>query len=277
MIGENIKRFRLEKGLTQKELAEKLFVTAQAVSRWENGEVEPSVSTIAEMAKIFNVSSDEILGVGGFNQRQEVKIEKEYVYQDPVKPVLGVCEICNKPIYEPNDIVRINQGGRHPSTHLFCSSCNKKIIEEKKQGIIINTRKNRIKSYVWGGISAGGLFLSTFAVAITEKDYSSTSFWLIISISLFTFTSCCLLRNNFIGGMTMDIFTFGFLKLPGLIFELSLDGILWLLTVKLLLWILNIFLAIGFGILAIIIGLALSIVVYPFALYKSYNHPELSE
>ncbi|MEG0529417.1 MAG: helix-turn-helix transcriptional regulator, partial [Bacilli bacterium] len=43
MIGDNIRRLRLKNGFTQKELAEKLFVTGQAVSRWENGDVEPSL------------------------------------------------------------------------------------------------------------------------------------------------------------------------------------------------------------------------------------------
>ena len=36
MIGGNIKKLRLEQGMTQKNLADKLFVSAQAVSRWEN-------------------------------------------------------------------------------------------------------------------------------------------------------------------------------------------------------------------------------------------------
>ena len=62
MIGENIKKLRASKGWTQKELAEKLFVTAQAVSRWENNEVEPSATTLYEMSKIFEVSIDELFG-----------------------------------------------------------------------------------------------------------------------------------------------------------------------------------------------------------------------
>lgn len=61
MLQHNIKSLRLQNGLTQKQLADELHVTPQAVSRWENGEVEPSVSAIGEMAKIFNVSYDELM------------------------------------------------------------------------------------------------------------------------------------------------------------------------------------------------------------------------
>ena len=61
MLGDNIKKIRNEKGMTQKDLADKLFVTAQAVSRWENNEAEPSVSTITEIAKIFNVTITDLI------------------------------------------------------------------------------------------------------------------------------------------------------------------------------------------------------------------------
>ena len=57
MIGANIKRLRTQHGMTQKNLADKLFVSAQAVSRWENDEVEPSIGTIMDLAKIFNKAS----------------------------------------------------------------------------------------------------------------------------------------------------------------------------------------------------------------------------
>lgn len=62
MLGDRIKKFRLEKGLTQKDLADKLYVTAQAVSRWENNEVEPSVKTITEIAILFDVSVSKLIG-----------------------------------------------------------------------------------------------------------------------------------------------------------------------------------------------------------------------
>ena len=43
MIGNNIKKLRMQRGMTQKNLADLLFVSPQAVSRWENNEVEPSL------------------------------------------------------------------------------------------------------------------------------------------------------------------------------------------------------------------------------------------
>lgn len=53
---------RTKKGLTQEELAEKLFVTRQAVSRWENGETEPNVETLKLLSKFFDVSINTLLG-----------------------------------------------------------------------------------------------------------------------------------------------------------------------------------------------------------------------
>ena len=117
MIGDNIKKLRNKSGMTQKSLAEQLFVTAQAVSRWENNEVEPSLSTIAEMARIFNVRTDEILGV-------ESKIEEEIKTKDQVKdneykPVLTLCHMCNNQIYEISNIHREGE-------KIYCTECVKK-------------------------------------------------------------------------------------------------------------------------------------------------------
>ena len=53
---------RTEKGLSQDELAEKLFVTRQAVSRWENGETTPNVETLKLLSKFFGVSINTLLG-----------------------------------------------------------------------------------------------------------------------------------------------------------------------------------------------------------------------
>jgi len=53
---------RMKKGLSQEELAEKVFVTRQAVSRWENGETIPNTETLKLLSKFFDVSINTLLG-----------------------------------------------------------------------------------------------------------------------------------------------------------------------------------------------------------------------
>ncbi len=60
-IGKFIAVLRQEKGLTQKELADKLFITSKAVSRWETGKGMPEASLLIPLAKILDVSVNEIL------------------------------------------------------------------------------------------------------------------------------------------------------------------------------------------------------------------------
>ncbi|MCR5151471.1 MAG: helix-turn-helix domain-containing protein [Clostridiales bacterium] len=57
-----ILRLRTQKGLSQEELAAKLFVTRQAVSRWETGETIPNADTLKLLSKLFNVSINTLLG-----------------------------------------------------------------------------------------------------------------------------------------------------------------------------------------------------------------------
>ena len=57
-----IRELRMKKGLSQDELAEKVFVTRQAVSRWENGETTPNTETLKLLSKLFDVSINTLLG-----------------------------------------------------------------------------------------------------------------------------------------------------------------------------------------------------------------------
>ena len=60
-IGEKITLKRKQKGLTQLELADTLYVTHQAVSKWENGKSIPSIEILVELTKLFNISIDYLL------------------------------------------------------------------------------------------------------------------------------------------------------------------------------------------------------------------------
>ena len=62
-IGENIKRLRREKGITQETLADYMHISAAAVSKWERGETYPDISMVIPLASYFGVSTDEILGL----------------------------------------------------------------------------------------------------------------------------------------------------------------------------------------------------------------------
>lgn len=59
---EIILELRTKKALTQEELAEKVFVTRQAVSRWESGETVPGTETLKLLSKLFDVSINTLLG-----------------------------------------------------------------------------------------------------------------------------------------------------------------------------------------------------------------------
>ena len=61
-LAQNISRMRRERGMTQEKLAEALGVTFAAVSKWERGAATPELSTIMELADLFSVSVDALLG-----------------------------------------------------------------------------------------------------------------------------------------------------------------------------------------------------------------------
>ncbi len=72
-IGKNIYELRKSKGMTQTELAEKLNVSEQAVSKWENGICAPDVSLFPQLAELFSVSIDRIFGFYRHSYEDEVK------------------------------------------------------------------------------------------------------------------------------------------------------------------------------------------------------------
>lgn len=170
-IGSKIKEYRNKAGLTQKDLADDLHVTYQAVSRWENDDAEPSIDMLKDMCRIFKCSTDDLFGIDKpedespkEDNNQPQVIERIIVKETEQKPVLGVCEKCNKPIFESNDLFRINEehivrSGR--SSHIenrqkiLCKKCNdERLLEEKRAAELKqkqkleNLRKKRIHSFV---------------------------------------------------------------------------------------------------------------------------------
>ena len=85
-FGQRFLRLRKEKKLTQDEIAKKLNITAQSVSKWENDNSYPDVALLVDIASIFNITVDELLG----KESKTATILEEHERKDINKLVLKV-------------------------------------------------------------------------------------------------------------------------------------------------------------------------------------------
>lgn len=81
MIGENIKRLRTAKGLTQEQLSEAVGVTCAAVSKWERGDTFPDITMLFPLAHFFGVSLDELMGY----DREKIEADIEAILAEYVR------------------------------------------------------------------------------------------------------------------------------------------------------------------------------------------------
>jgi len=96
LIGENIRSFRKKNDLTQEELADRLGVTYQSISRWENGATYPDLELIPAIAETLAVTVDELLGMP--------QIEKERRAEETFD---ALRRACMKPDYDADHIVSL--------------------------------------------------------------------------------------------------------------------------------------------------------------------------
>ena len=76
-IGQYIQHLRKSAGMTQKELAEKLNISFQAVSKWENGDTLPDTGILLDLCDLLNTTADRLLNGGSFaaTERKLMKLE----------------------------------------------------------------------------------------------------------------------------------------------------------------------------------------------------------
>ena len=85
-FNEKLQELRKNKGLTQEELAEALYVSRTAISKWESGRGYPSIDSLKEVAKYFSVtidellSSNEVLSIAEEDNKQKEKHLKSLVF-----------------------------------------------------------------------------------------------------------------------------------------------------------------------------------------------------
>ncbi len=97
-IDERILEIRSKAGLTQQEMADRLFITRQAVSRWENGETAPGIDTLRLIAEVFDVPVGHILDLPDNNR----------------------CESCGMPLADPSLLG--TEADDSPAMH-YCKWC----------------------------------------------------------------------------------------------------------------------------------------------------------
>ena len=86
-IGDIIKKYRKNKGMTQEEMAARLGVTAPAVNKWERGNTLPDVALLAPIARLLGITTDELLSFKDDLTDEEIsqyllKIQKDLESKD---------------------------------------------------------------------------------------------------------------------------------------------------------------------------------------------------
>jgi len=71
-LGNHIYNLRVARGLTQRDIAEKLSISDKAISKWENGTSQPSVYNLQKLADIFDITLEELLKVSKENQEKHI-------------------------------------------------------------------------------------------------------------------------------------------------------------------------------------------------------------
>ncbi len=79
MLSKKIYELRMSFGWTQVQLAQKLGITKQTVSNWENDNIQPSIDMLVKISKVFNVSTDYLLGLTSTNTINVDGLPTEFV------------------------------------------------------------------------------------------------------------------------------------------------------------------------------------------------------
>ena len=96
MVGKNIKKAREEKGITQEQLAERLNVTRQAVSNWENEKTQPDIGMLQKIASVLSTTTDKLIDdagrqkdVGADSSGTEMIVPKKICELKKIKDILN--------------------------------------------------------------------------------------------------------------------------------------------------------------------------------------------
>ena len=291
-LGQKLKKLRMDKNLTQKDLADQLHVTFQTISKWENDENEPDIATLKELAKLYECTLDNLLSEDDEKPVEEIKIEEsqEQPVQEVSKTViihqneLHVCARCGKDIPEKDlvseDVTKKERVGRSTRTvsigqTYYHKSCLEQVKREREEAArrakMASASSARKKCFGWG-IAAGVIGLGvSLAVFLVEPDLKAVVhpalavlYSVLIGYALFA-DLYCILSGSYIGEVFTTVASWT-IRFPGLIFTWDLGGFVWLIGMKILFAILGFLLTAALFLLAVSLSAFLAAVSFPFIL-----------
>lgn len=296
-VGKNISYLRTKEKMTQKDLAGILHLTPQAVSRYENGQVEPGLDILRSLSETFHVNIDDLVSKDLTSASEPPSPSEpievpETTSQKDISAALESkiydhCENCGQPFDEDNpEFTDIDGTGEHH----YCEECYRLALspdgaEEfaKRKSGVPDERLTKKKSAIHNPVAFGWAIATcvvTMAITILTgvflyKDSDVKTMWILIASSivvgyLFFSLVYCLIEPTYIQDVFLEILQIGFVKFPGIIFSFDLDGIAFLVIMKVLFWILGALFALFALSLAVAIGGFLAMFSFPF--YAATRH-----
>ena len=95
MLGENIKTYRQKKGYTQEEVANRLHVTRQTISKWEKNYSVPDAEVLVKLADVLEVQTSQLLGVKADSDAQTTE-EKQNAYAEQLAHIAEQMAVKNR-------------------------------------------------------------------------------------------------------------------------------------------------------------------------------------
>ena len=279
-LGKKLSNYRKLSGMTQQQLGDRLNLSSQAISKWENDLAEPDLGTLRTLARIYRVTVDELLDISEANpigaKEQPHALDTEAVAEAiseriETSRIIGFCKSCGITVTEENVGTRTGI--------IKCSECSERErrkaererqerlrAEEEARKAALEEQKRRInrlrfirkKSLKTAAIPAAILLLLGIIAFINSLEFGVILVVIPPAALAYCFTAM-LFYDTPVTSVIANMCTAS-VRWPGLIFEWSIDGFIWLICMKLL------FAVLGFliGLISALLGIAIGLLISPF-------------
>jgi len=183
-LSENIRRFRGAAGLTQEELAGRLHISAQAISKWERGESLPDAALLPPLADALNVSLDRLFGRRSGNLEDLLESIPAYVSSRPdeerltaIRTLALAADVLGVEVFSDNGNFLLNKVREGMSD--FAS-----LLNTREEGFTIGSMRAELPFWAvfcrpeagWGGTLAPDEAYRQWFAALSERAVLDTLF-----------------------------------------------------------------------------------------------------